>query len=62
MTASLKHFNVGYEQGFDKATKEMFDLPESYEMLAQMPFGSIEQEAGEKDHIDTDVQVKVFEK
>lgn len=60
--ASLKHFNVGYEQGFDKATKEMFDLPESYEMLAQMPFGSIEQEAGEKDHIDTDVQVKVFEK
>ncbi|MHA6252645.1 nitroreductase family protein [Oceanobacillus sp. CAU 1775] len=58
--ASLQHFNVGYEQGFDKGTKEMFDLPESYEMLAQMPFGSIEQEVGEKEHIDTDIQVKVF--
>lgn len=58
--ASLQHFNVGYEQGFDKATKKMFDLPESYEMLAQMPFGSVEQEAGEKEHIDSDVQVKVF--
>lgn len=59
--ASLQHFNVGYEQGFDKGTKEMFHLPESYEMLAQMPFGSVEQQAGEKEHIDTDVQVKVFE-
>lgn len=60
--ANLQHFNVGYEQGFDKATKEMFGLPQSYEMLAQMPFGSIEQEAGEKEHIDGDVQVKVFDK
>lgn len=60
--ASLQHFNVGYEQGFDKGTKEMFNLPESYEMLAQMPFGSVEQAAGEKEHIDTNVQVKVFEK
>ena len=60
--ASLQHFNVGYEQGFDKGTKEMFNLPESYEMLAQMPFGSVEQEIDEKEHIDTDVQVKVFDK
>jgi len=36
-------------------------LPESYEMLAQMPFGSIEQEVEPKDHIDADEQVKVFE-
>lgn len=60
--ASLQHFNVGYEQGFDKGTKEMFNLPESYEMLAQMPFGSVEQEAGVKEHINTNVQVKVFDK
>lgn len=60
--ASLQHFNVGYEQGFDKATKELFNLPESYEMLAQMPFGSVEQELGEKDHIDTEVQVQVIDK
>ena len=58
--ASLQHFNVGYNHGFDKGTKEMFDLPESYEMLAQMPFGSIEQEVEAKDHIDTNEQVKVF--
>jgi len=57
---SLQHFNVGYEQGFDKGTKELFDLPESYEMLAQLPFGSVEQEVGEKEHIDTNEQVKVF--
>lgn len=58
--ASLQHFNVGYNEGFDKGTKELFNLPESYEMLAQMPFGSVEQEPGEKDHIDPNEQVKVF--
>lgn len=60
--ASLQHFNVGYEQGFDKGTKEMFNLPDSYEMLAQMPFGSIEQQPGEKEYIDTNVQVKVIDR
>lgn len=57
---SLQHFNVGYEQGFDKAIREMFDLPDSYELIAQMPFGSIEQEAAEKEYIDTDVQVQLI--
>ena len=60
--ANLQHFNIGYEQGFDKATREMFNLPETYEMIAQMPFGSIEQEIGEKELIDSAVQVKVFDK
>lgn len=60
--ASLQHFNIGYEQGFDKATREMFNLPETYEMIAQMPFGSIEQEIGEKEYIDSVIQVKVFDK
>ncbi|MFC3417921.1 nitroreductase family protein [Salinicoccus hispanicus] len=58
--ATLQHFNVGYEQGFDKGTKALFDLPESYEMLAQMPFGSVEQEAGKKEHIETNVQTRVI--
>lgn len=57
---SLQHFNVGYEQGFDKAIREMFNLPDSYELIAQMPFGSIEQEAGEKEYIDSEVQVQVI--
>lgn len=57
---SLQHFNVGYEQGFDKAVREMFNLPESFELVAQMPFGSIEQAAGEKEYIDSDVQVQLI--
>lgn len=57
---SLQHMNVGFEQGFDKSVKEMFNLPASYEMIAQMPFGSIEAPAGEKDYIDGAVQVLTF--
>ncbi|XJS10755.1 nitroreductase family protein [Aerococcaceae bacterium WGS1372] len=57
---SLQHFSVGYEQGFDKAIREMFNLPESYELIAQMPFGSIEQEISEKEYIDSEVQVQVI--
>ena len=57
---SLQHFNVGYEQGFDKGIREMFDLPESYELVAQMPFGSVEQVAGEKEYIDSEVQVQLI--
>lgn len=58
--ASLQHFNIGYEQGFDKAIREMFNLPASYELIAQMPFGSVEQPAGEKENIDPTVQVQII--
>lgn len=57
---SLQHMNIGFEQGFDKSVKEMFDLPASYEMIAQMPFGSIEAAANEKEYIDGNEQVRVF--
>ena len=60
LEASLQHFNIGYEQGFDKAIREMFNLPASYELIAQMPFGSVEHPAGEKEHIDPTVQVQVI--
>ena len=43
--ASLQHVNVGYEQGSDKEIRELLDLPDDWEMLAQMPFGSIEAPA-----------------
>ena len=56
---SLQHMNIGFEQGFDKSVKEMFGLPASYEMIAQMPFGSIEAEPNPKDHIDSNEQVRV---
>lgn len=58
--ANLQHMNIGFEQGFDKSIKEMFDLPASYEMVAQMPFGSIQAKAGEKTYIDTNEQVRVI--
>ena len=57
---SLQHFNVGYEQGFDKAIREMFNLPDSYELIAQLPFGSIEQAADANDYMDTNVQVQLI--
>lgn len=57
---SLQHMNVGFEQGFDKSVREMFDLPASYEMIAQMPFGSIEGEASDKEYIDDNERVRVF--
>ena len=59
---SLQHFNVGYEQGFDKAVREMFNLPDSFELIAQMPFGSIEQAADAKEYMDTNVQVHLYVK
>src|SRR5699024_945588 len=60
--ANLQHMNIGHEQGFDKSVIEMLDLPESYEMIAQMPFGSIEGTAGAKEYIEDNVRVQVVSK
>lgn len=57
---SLQHMNVGYEQGFDKSIKELLDLPERWELQAQMPFGSIEGEPGEKEYIADSERVRVI--
>lgn len=57
---TLQHFNIGYEEGFDKVIRDLLGLPESYEMVAQMPFGSIEQEYEAKDYIDSNLEVQVF--
>lgn len=57
---SLQHMNIGHEQGFDKSVLEMFNLPENYEMIAQMPFGSIEGDALPKEYIEDDVRVQVI--
>ena len=58
--ASLQHMNIGFEQGFDKSVKEMFNLPENWEMVAQMPFGSVEAPAMDKEYIEDDVRVRVI--
>lgn len=57
---SLQHFNIGYLQGFDKGIKELFDLPANWELNAQMPFGSIEAPAGEKEYIEENERVVVI--
>lgn len=57
---SLQHMNVGHEEGFDKSVLEMFNLPASYEMIAQMPFGSIEGDAYPKEYIEDEVRVQVI--
>ena len=55
--ANLQHFNIGYEQGFDRAIRELLDLPEAWELVAEMPFGSIEAPAAEKEVIAAEEQV-----
>lgn len=57
---SLQHFNVGYEQGFDKSVKELLGLPEHWELQAQMPFGSIEGVVAEKEYIADNDRVRVI--
>ena len=44
----------------DKAVKEMFNVPEHYRLIAQMPFGGIVQEAEPKEKEDITQRVKVF--
>ncbi|MDO5788287.1 MAG: nitroreductase family protein [Fusobacterium sp.] len=53
--ANLQHYNPV----IDKKIKEIFNIPESYEFVAQMPFGNIKLEAlsKAKENIDTRVIV-----
>lgn len=53
--ANLQHYNPV----IDKKVKEIFNIPDNYELIAQMPFGSIESEASlkEKENIDLRVQI-----
>lgn len=46
--ASLQHYNEVIEEDFRKA----FNIPASWKMTAQMPFGSIEAPAGDKEFMD----------
>lgn len=54
---NLQHFNVGYKQGFDKPVRDLLGLPDDFEMLAQMYFGSIETPASPKETMPVDEQV-----
>lgn len=54
--ASLQHYNPV----IDAAVQERYGLPESWQLSAQMPFGSNEQDFGEKDYIEDDNRFKVI--
>ena len=55
--ASLQHYNPL----IDDAIRQQFDLPESWRLRAEMPFGSIEAPAGDKEFLEDDVRFKVFD-
>lgn len=52
--ASLQHYNPV----IDKAVKELFNLPEGYVLVAEMPFGGIVEEPAPKDK--EDITKRVF--
>ncbi|WP_270997036.1 nitroreductase family protein [Listeria seeligeri] len=54
--ASLQHYNPL----IDDAVKAEWDIPASWNLRAQMPFGNIVQEAGEKEFIDDADRFRVF--
>lgn len=54
--ASLQHYNPL----IDNAVREMWNLPVSWALSAQMPFGSNEQSASAKQYIDDEVRFRTF--
>lgn len=54
--ASLQHYNPV----IDDAIRELFDIPASWTLKAQMPFGHIEQHPDDKPGEDISKRVKVF--
>lgn len=54
--ASLQHYNPL----IDDAVKSEWDLPTSWNLRAQMPFGNITQAAGEKEFIADEERFRVF--
>ncbi|TDP51084.1 nitroreductase family protein [Aminicella lysinilytica] len=53
--ANLQHYNPV----IDEAVKGLFDIPESYHLVAQMPFGGIGAEPDPKEKEDIDLRVVV---
>lgn len=63
--SALRELNVGaslqhYNPVIDRKVKEIFDIPENYKLLAQMPFGGIVSEPDKKEKEDIDNRVKVI--
>lgn len=54
--ASVQHYNPV----IDETVRTMFDLPESYVLVAQMPFGGIVSEPAPKEKENIDRRVRVY--
>lgn len=54
--ASLQHYNPL----IDQEIAERFDIPDSWQLRAEMPFGNVGQKAAVKDSIDDDLRFKTF--
>ncbi|HSU80692.1 MAG TPA: nitroreductase family protein [Candidatus Angelobacter sp.] len=54
--ASLQHYNPL----IDERVKDHWQLPETWKLIAQMPFGQITQQPGEKEFQGLDHRVKTF--
>ena len=54
--ASLQHYNPL----IDADTAKMFDIPATWKLLAQMPFGSVAAPADEKTFLPLEERIKVF--
>jgi len=54
--ASLQHYNPLVDADVRKA----WNLPESWKLLAEMPFGSVENPAGLKEFLPVENRIKIF--
>ena len=54
--ANLQHYNPL----IDDAVKKEWNLPENWQLTAQMPFGNIKQPPAEKTFIPLEEKVRVF--
>lgn len=54
--ASLQHYNPL----IDEAVKAEFDIPDSWRLRGEMPFGSVESTPDDKDYIDDGIRFKSF--
>ena len=62
---ALRELNIGanlqhYNPVIDETVKKMFSVPDSWKLIAQMPFGGIAAEPQAKDKEDIKARVKVF--
>lgn len=52
---NLQHYNPL----IDEKIKGLFEVPNTWKLTAQMPFGSIEEQPKEKYFVDTDTRIKI---